>query len=350
MSCLCLLRCNKDWLHESCLHLRERPPPRQPTPDPEPQPDAPAPIPPTSIPQQNTNDDDDDDDDASSTSSLPPPLLTASDYDTLICGACVLKSPILLRWAGTPGVLMVIKDDEGAGWKVLGKETGGDVSVDDGPNPKLEYVVGEKRPLSPSSYGLESATSETKKPRTSPLATSGLPGSVSSPSSSSRCLAPPSNPTAQNILTALRSKEDASPSSKSALETTATATVASADEEGNLCAGDIFLTQDWRGRWCRCDEVGPFAKCRCPFSDLLFTDCLCTPTAPSHPHSTHTHTYKPHSLSTTPVLSPPPPTSLPPHPRTNLRTTGRPGFRSVARGVGCKGVDEGAEREGVGWD
>ena len=95
----------KDWYHESCLNLRERPGSRAPTPflqpghsgvrsdgDPEP------------------NDAEDDGSEASS-SDLPPPLIGDASYESLICRRCVLGNNTLKRCAGTRGVLMVVRDD-----------------------------------------------------------------------------------------------------------------------------------------------------------------------------------------------------------------------------------------------
>jgi E3 ubiquitin-protein ligase UBR7 len=210
---------SKDWFHESCLNLRERPSSRESSPvaDPEP-PTTTIPQPPTGPAAEN---DDDDNQSISSVSSsgLPPPLISASGYDTFICASCVSSIPTLTRYAGTPGILMVVQDEPLGAWKVLDST---DDSVD----------ISE-----------ENAATGVKRPR--PLSSSGAPGakrtrtgtSPQPPASSSirpQCLAPPPNPLAQKILS---SSSSSSPST--------------------LGAGDIFLTEGWRERWCHCPSVRP---------------------------------------------------------------------------------------------
>ncbi|KAI0055286.1 hypothetical protein BV25DRAFT_1873175 [Artomyces pyxidatus] len=173
----------EDWYHESCLNLRERPSSREPTPEP-----AVA--------------DDDARSDASS-SGLPPPLITADDYDALICASCVSSIPILKKWAGTEGVLMVIREEPETSWHTIGGRSDESVEV----TTEGEVPSGSKRRLSSPIDEPES-----KRPRME-LGTS------------TSCLAPTPNPVAQKILGA----------------------------PGTLGKGDIFLTTDWRTRWCHCE-------------------------------------------------------------------------------------------------
>ncbi|KAH9923518.1 uncharacterized protein B0H18DRAFT_1014904 [Fomitopsis serialis] len=194
----------EDWFHESCLNLRERPPLREPTPE----------------------EQADEDDGASNASSeLPPGLITADDYDSFVCGACVREIPTLRRCAGTPGALMVVRDAPEQPWKVIGREEGADGSAIVEVTKIEESDVGEKRARSPTGEGVPSA----KRPRVS-----------TEPSASPPCLAPPENPVAQKVLTpALRPKEsDESivPGSR------------------NLGTSDVFLTEGWRERWCKCQS------------------------------------------------------------------------------------------------
>ncbi|KDQ53835.1 hypothetical protein JAAARDRAFT_60941 [Jaapia argillacea MUCL 33604] len=192
----------EDWFHESCLNLRERPSSREPTP----------------IPTANEQVDDDEARSEASSSGLPPPLLSASDYESLICGACVSNIPILKRWAGTQGVMMVIRDDEKSPWKILGSTEGDNVVDVVDESPITTGQVGSKRPHLESVD--EHEERETKRPR----------GSPSSPSSPSRCLAPPPNPISQKILST---------------------------GAPDLGVGDIFLTEGWRERWCQCTSCLP---------------------------------------------------------------------------------------------
>ncbi len=178
----------QDWFHESCCNLREKP---------ETEAEAPA------APE---GDVDDAASDASS-SGLPPPMIRASDYDSFVCAACVRKIPTLLRYAGTEGCLMAIRDAPSLPWKVLAPTQDPVVVFDEGTPTSEAPVVPSKRALSPSAREGER---EAKRPRA--------------------CLAPPLNPVAQQIL---------------------------ADPSSELGAGDVFLTEDFRERWCRCEECLP---------------------------------------------------------------------------------------------
>lgn len=224
------------------------------------------------IPDDHHDNEDDDAHSDASSSGLPPPLITASDYDALICSSCVRKIPILQRWAGTPGVLMVVRDDPSLPWKILNGDTSNsnasramtdaesqDVSVVDASTEvsttTTEYTLGDKRPLSPSSHDHNLITTDSKKPRTSPPSTADptptpTPSTSQSQSHSRRCLAPPVNPTAQKIYASLRSEAQA-PNLTSISSSVSTSDVATLPEG----EGDIFLTDDWRTRWCRCESV-----------------------------------------------------------------------------------------------
>ena len=197
----------QDWFHESCLNLRERPSERQLTPE----------------GQEEHADAGDDVSNASS--ERPPALLTADNYDTLICGACVRAIPTLRRYAGTPGVLMVVRDALEQPWKVVGKEddTNVDASVEvaEGATPlEVDSDVGGKRGRSHEDAEAPTA----KRPRVS-----------TEPSASQLCLAPSESPAAQRLL--------------SSTPENATTSVPS------LGLGDVFLTEGWRERWCRCQSV-----------------------------------------------------------------------------------------------
>ncbi|KAK0495677.1 hypothetical protein EDD18DRAFT_1170331 [Armillaria luteobubalina] len=186
----------EDWFHESCCNLRERPDTEviQSTNETGPQAHS----------QPQNGDIDDGASDASS-SDLPPPLIRASDYDSFVCASCVRKIPTLSRYAGTGGCLVVIRDDVSAPWRVV-------TSTED-ETAEVDVSVGSKRALSPSAE-----EPEAKRARTE----------VSN--SKSPCLAPPINPVAQRILTV---------------------------SDPDLGTGDVFLTEDFRGRWCRCTSCLP---------------------------------------------------------------------------------------------
>jgi len=200
----------KDWFHESCLHLRARPSSRQA-----------SPICETEV-TTHDNDVDDGQSEASS-SGLPPPLISAEDYETFFCGSCVRSIDILRRYAGTQGVMMVVRDTEDSPWRKLD----GDTSSVNAPTAEDEVLLdiddsavtpGQKRTLSQSIHPEEP---ERKKQHVSP-------------GPSSPCLAPVPNPVAVSILQDSQLLSDA---------------------KASLGAGDVFLTEGWRERWCRCNRV-----------------------------------------------------------------------------------------------
>ncbi|KAI0646315.1 hypothetical protein C8Q79DRAFT_1000677 [Trametes meyenii] len=208
----------EDWFHESCLNLRERPLSREPTPAAEPA-------------------GDDDASDASS-SGLPPPLVRADDYDALICGECVRNVDAVRRVAGSPGALMVVRSSEDEPWRVIGQdevdptvkadvEGGGEQAVMDVPDPS---AAGDKRDRPPT----EGQEPQAKRARVSPEAEPSSP-----------CLAPPQDPRAAGLLSRLDKVSSASNKSVSEVNTSS----------GYLGAGDVFLTEGWRERWCRCKNA-----------------------------------------------------------------------------------------------
>ncbi|EPQ51221.1 hypothetical protein GLOTRDRAFT_81366 [Gloeophyllum trabeum ATCC 11539] len=189
----------EDWFHESCLNLRERPPSREPSPV-----------------QEGEGDDDVSE---SESDGLPLPLLSEEDYDTLVCGACVREIPTLRRWAGTRGAMMVVRDADAQPWKAIGREDDAD-----GREGKVEVQESEER---------ETQTGE-KRPREGDCDEGGSSKRLRA-SPSHACLAPPAHPTAQALFDSL---------------------------DANLGAGDVFLTEGWRGRWCRCPSCLPSLEAR----------------------------------------------------------------------------------------
>lgn len=195
----------QDWFHESCLNLRERPPLRDSSPD---------------LPD--TDDATTHEDDCSDTSSgLPPPLVSADDYDSFVCAACVSKVPVLHRYAGTKGAIMVVRDGERGPWRRLeGDPPGKSQGCFD--EPPLDVAdpqpVTIKRPRSRCSS--QDDEPEPKRARTS---------------ASSTCLAPAVNDVAQALF-----DNQTSASENSTFHGT----------------GDIFLTEGFRQRWCQCEHVG----------------------------------------------------------------------------------------------
>lgn len=128
--------------------------------------------------------------------------------------------PELRRLAGTQGVMMIVRDSPATAWKVLRDIP--DVSRDqiDYEDPDTEpTAAGTKRSLPAS--GVD--TPEAKRARVS------SPSDPISISTALGCQAPPPNPVAQRFL--------ANPSIDSDF------------------TGDLFLTEGWRDRWCRCPSV-----------------------------------------------------------------------------------------------
>lgn len=221
----------EDWLHESCLNLRQPPSEVQ-------------------VPEESENttvnavpvvEDADDSRSNASSSGVPPPLISADDYESLVCRSCVLSIPILRRWAGTPGVLMVTRQSVGDTWQAIGGVSPSeehDVDVDVGvaavPMPGSDTATDTKRRRSASPTArqdlVEDASSTSKRPRTD-----------EPPSNSSECIAPPLNGRAQALLDSAALAE-----SKSELNTET--------NHSSLGAGDIFLTDGFRDRWCRCSD------------------------------------------------------------------------------------------------
>ena len=198
---------NQDWFHESCCNLRTRPTSREPTPQPE-----------QSETQANGEDNEDAVSEASS-SGLPPPLISASEYESFICGSCVSNIETLKKWAGTRGAMMVVRNSTTEPWRCLNGDTQHPeelVTVDDS---STQSASSAKRPLSPSlahEPDAKRARGSSSSSTTSPLSTA--------------CIAPPRNPYAQKLF------EDG----------------ISFDLDRSLGTGDVFLTDGSRERWCRC--------------------------------------------------------------------------------------------------
>lgn len=229
----------EDWFHESCLNLRTRPRARDEDAKGEPDPTTPQNLA-SAINDNNDNiatsandpsAEEAEDNDSECSNDLPPCLLPASKYDTFICGTCVLANATLRRWAGAAGIMMVYSDGldsndvpvpgvEGDGdidprWKILDDNISEEIRVSD---------INDEEDLQPR---------PTKRRRTeddirSPMRTT---------SEKAVCIAPPVKALAQKILSRLEN------------------TKGDSDSKGVIGHGDIFLTEGWRNRWCKCQEV-----------------------------------------------------------------------------------------------
>ncbi|KAG8728568.1 hypothetical protein FRC12_021646 [Ceratobasidium sp. 428] len=269
----------EDWFHESCLNLRERvesrsadagpkeeaemksepegsstaataagAPPKQesvsePKQEPTPAPKQESLPTPKQEPGPATAATQDNEDDASSITSdpdLPPALIRGDTYDALICGQCVLKNPTVRRYAGTVGARMVLPDGE-AGWRVIGGEEQVDeeaIKVDVGKEerPKEEMEI-EEGGAGTKRRAQDDVDVPTKRAR---------PGDPSMSKSKMECLAPRMNDEAQRVLEdlerlSIKSEEDVKPG----------------PGRVRRALGDVFLSNGWREKWCRCSTCDP---------------------------------------------------------------------------------------------
>lgn len=153
------------------------------------------------------------------------PLISAEDYDAFVCSSCVRSIDTLRRYAGTQGVIMVVRDSEDSPWRKLG----GNPLCADAPTAMEDDLLdiddslagpGQKRSRS---HSFHSEAPERKKQHVLP-------------EPSSPCLAPAPNLIAQAIF---QNSQQLS------------------DTKVALGEGDVFLTEGWRGRWCRCSRCFP---------------------------------------------------------------------------------------------
>jgi E3 ubiquitin-protein ligase UBR7 len=186
-----------------------------------------------------------------SSSGLPPPMITAEDYDALICRKCVSQIPILQAWAGTPGVTMVVRDGPESSWKIIGVLQDDDLVVDVG--PESEEKISACSEASDPDHAHAHATTQFLSEDASPSQTD--PDTVQG---KKRCLANSSpssdGPSAKRSRTSGTSV-DVSQSSclAPAVHPFAQAVFAQSGVQ-MLGVGDIFLSGDWRKRWCSCDS------------------------------------------------------------------------------------------------
>ncbi|QRV93465.1 metaphase-anaphase transition protein (Mlo2) [Ceratobasidium sp. AG-Ba] len=262
----------EDWFHESCLNLRERVPPRtdsevemkneteikqesamtrsvDPTPTPT------SVDPPTSVvdpnPQSRTEQQDEDENESTASDpDIPQALITGDTYDALVCGQCVLKNATIRKYVGTPGARIVVPGPDG-GWRVLGGEGDAEAVVDVGQEHTTDAGNAEAEKVGDMSRIGEGAEVGTKR-RASTEAAQPTKRARPEPGSTSRCLAPPINLEAQQVLQDL---ERLNIKAEDGVKT----------EEGvkpgpgrtRRALGDVFLSDGWRERWCRCETCEP---------------------------------------------------------------------------------------------
>lgn len=168
-----------------------------------------------------------------SSSDLPLGLLTEETYDSLICRSCVLSNPTLRRWAGTKGVMMVIRNSPDKPWIILD----GDVDSEDkqsleNVDTSSDFDQSRENPTILNAGGkrlLEELSSEINDSIAKKARLESFDDSVAG----TICLAPPVQQRAQEILSH----------------------VAADPPYYEYGSGDIFLAEGWRERWCRCSSV-----------------------------------------------------------------------------------------------
>lgn len=164
-----------------------------------------------------------------------------------------MKNPTLQRWAGTPGVIMVVRDGPTEPWYLLGS----------GSKELEEELVDIETVPSSVALGKRPSTiveSDLDAPNAKRLKHSTENTNDLSESSTRPCVAPPRNPIASQVLHAH-----------------------SFSEHGNaLGTGDLFLTDGFRERWCHCDSVGYSKKPALQFCllGLVYTVAELKPVSP----------------------------------------------------------------------
>ncbi|KAG1883869.1 hypothetical protein F4604DRAFT_1736937 [Suillus subluteus] len=187
----------EDWFHESCLHLRPRPSSRESSP----------------VPEHEITDhghDAEDNHSEASSSGLPLPLISAEDYDAFVCSSCVHSIDTLRRYAGTQGTIMVVRDTEDSPWRKLGNNP----LCADAPTTAEDDLLdiddslaasGQKRSRSHSFHSEEPERKKQHISQSHPRLSSQQPSDI----------------------------------------------------KVSLTEGDVFLTEGWRERWCRCSRCFP---------------------------------------------------------------------------------------------
>jgi E3 ubiquitin-protein ligase UBR7 len=168
----------------------------------------------------------DDDDDGA--------LIPSSDYDSFVCGECLIQSPMLLKWAGSTKARLVVRTGSSGEWFVW---AGGPVlpskeeAEDEDPfstGEDAKIVVGEKRTFDQMKGVLMNGQPRnTEEPPTKKTRTE-IPV----------CSAPKPDPPIQALLDRIKAAKGPY-----------------LEGEGYQGSGDIFFTPGWREKWCGCKDV-----------------------------------------------------------------------------------------------
>ncbi|CAG8671843.1 5890_t:CDS:2, partial [Acaulospora colombiana] len=234
-----------DWFHESCLNLRERLPLRErPLTAPSP-PSSQSSNPATAPADASTNDTeakpeeaagsgerywDYEDEEEEEDPSIPKALISATDYDTFVCGECLVQSPMLLKWAGSAGARMVVRKSSSEPWYVYPEAPPSQepAEVKDEIKENGSAVSGQKR-----TYQEMEGTSQIADTRAE-----GEPATKKVRRDSETCSAPTPDPPIQALLDRIIAKKGPY-----------------LEGEGLQGSGDVFFTPGWRERWCRCKDL-----------------------------------------------------------------------------------------------
>lgn len=298
-----ILRNDQDWFHESCLHLRARA---------------------TSGSRTEIQDVQDEDIGEEDEENDPNLILKPSEYESLVCGTCVRKSPLLSRWAGTPGARMLVwrtsasESHSAMGdahsstrmglWTILGKgipcsEDVVDIESSENQSPQKQpsltasfapptqtsaslphepstiqgsvahvtgtsgipeetvdrvqsHAVPLKRPLSPSAL----ASARVSPARGSPAPKRARGDGRDGPSILPRNPSQPSHPISRSPSCAAPSPAG-DPGAQYAIASSSRGPFVPSEDGENAglrdgdSDGDLFLSEGWRERWCRCPDV-----------------------------------------------------------------------------------------------
>lgn len=239
--------------HESCLHLRDRIPPREPASARPPEGDeatneageggTEAAVPPVGINQEVPTRYWDHPSPSTSTSSqedpsIPRALIPASAYDAFVCGECVVQpgNEILRRLAGSEGARLVVKRDGGewevypAGWETITLEdhTNGEIGKKRNREEDEDIDDAGERPAKKIKTDESTAVAETNGAGKSTII----------------CSTPTPNADVQRLLERVAKG----------------GSVAPGELEGT---GDMFFTPGWRERWCKCSNVSLYTGRNC---------------------------------------------------------------------------------------
>lgn len=234
--------------------------------------------------QDNDDDEEDDDDD-------PNLLLKPSQYESLICGECVRKSALLSRWAGSPGVRMIVwKETKSESietiasgsapgqWMVLGedvsytREEDAEVEVE----RLLEGGADLEQRANPNGTSTSATFGSTALKRArSPTTTTTAPFSSMTdeaqpapkrvrvdehPLSTNESLVD-SKATSTNSKSCIAPSPEASLAAQQAILSSGRGPFIPSESEENFVLkdgdsdADLFLSEGWRDRWCRCSNV-----------------------------------------------------------------------------------------------